>query len=78
MSDDAHAGGIVPRHPRREMGPSAVRLHDDQVGLAAIAVDADHVDSFAAARMERITNDHVVGMIVGSVLPVRLGPARVI
>jgi TolB-like protein len=58
------------------MGTGAIRLHDDQIRLTAKTIDADHVDSFAASRMKRITNDYFIDMIMGSVLLVRLGEAN--
>jgi len=46
--------------------------------LAAVVVQSDDDDSLAAARVKRILNDRIIVMTMGSMLRVRLVPARVI
>lgn len=67
-----HTSGILRCHPWRKMGTGAVRLHDDQIRLTAKAIDADYIDALTRSRMEGIVDDHLIYMIMGSMLPVRL------
>jgi hypothetical protein len=60
------------------MSASAVGLPDDQIRLAAVVVQSDYDDSLAAARVERISNDYIIIVMMGSVLRVRLAAAKVI
>lgn len=68
---------FLPGHPRWKVRAGAVRLLDDQVRLASIAIHTYDVDALAEARVKRIANDNVVAMMMGSMLLVRLGLAKV-
>jgi hypothetical protein len=60
------------------MSTSAVGLHDDQIRLAPVAVHADDVYPLATTRVKRIADDYIIAMMMGSVLRVRQGVAKVI
>ncbi|WP_208458988.1 hypothetical protein [Caballeronia glathei] len=60
------------------MRTRTIRLHDDQVRLASIAIHTYDIDALAEARVKRIANDDVVALIMGSMLLVRPGLEKVI
>ncbi|RKE25877.1 hypothetical protein B0G76_7436 [Paraburkholderia sp. BL23I1N1] len=60
------------------MSASAIGLHDDQVGLASIAIHSNDINALAEARVKRIADNDIVAMMMGSVLQVRLVSARAI
>jgi hypothetical protein len=78
LRDHVHLARFLPGHPRRKVRTRTIRLHDDQVRLASIAIHTYDIDALAEARVKRIANDDVVALIMGSMLLVRPGPARAI
>lgn len=73
-----HLARFLPGHPRRKVRTRTIRLHDDQVRLASIAIHTYDIDALAEARVKRIANDDVVALIMGSMLLVRPGLEKVI
>jgi hypothetical protein len=78
LRDHVHLARFLPGHPRREVRTRTIRLHDDQVRLASIAIHTYDIDALAKARVKRIANDDVVALIMGSMLLVRPGLEKVI
>ncbi|KDR39903.1 hypothetical protein [Caballeronia glathei] len=78
LRDHVHLARFLPGHPRRKVRTRTIRLHDDQVRLASIAIHTYDIDALAEARVKRIANDDVVALIMGSMLLVRPGLEKVI
>jgi hypothetical protein len=59
LRDHVHLARFLPGHPRRKVRTRTIRLHDDQVRLASIAIHTYDIDALAEARVKRIANDDV-------------------
>ncbi|MFL9911437.1 hypothetical protein [Paraburkholderia sp. RL17-337-BIB-A] len=77
LRDHVHLARFLPGHPRRKVRTRTIRLHDDQVRLASIAIHTYDIDALAEARVKRIANDDVVALIMGSMLLVRPAAEKV-
>ena len=76
LDDDGHARSILACHPWRKMRQSAIGLPDSQIRLAPVIVHPDDGYPFTAARVKRIADDHIIAVMMGSVLLVRLALAK--
>jgi hypothetical protein len=54
-------------HPSRQQRACAVGLVDDKVDLAAMLKSTHHGNAFARARMERVSDQNVKRLFLGSI-----------
>jgi hypothetical protein len=60
------------------MSASAIGLHNDQIRLASIAIHSNDINALTEAGVNRIADNDVIAMMMGSVLRVRPVAGKVI